>query len=167
MTISIIVAIAKDRAIGKDNDLLWNLPDDMAFFKNTTKGHAIIAGRKNYESIPPKFRPLPGRTNIIVTRNKDYKAEGAIVTHSLEEAIEKGKATESDELFIIGGGQIYKQGLNLCDKIYLTEVNATFPDADVHFPEISDEWKEVKRAHHPADDKHKYSFEFIELVRNL
>lgn len=167
MNTSIIVATAKNRAIGKDNDLLWHLPDDMAFFKEITKGHCIITGRKNYESIPPKYRPLPNRTNILVTRNKDYHESGVIICHSLQEAINVGKKHENDELFIIGGGQIYAEALNLCDKIYLTEVNASFEDADVYFPLIDDSWTEISRTPHPADERHKYSFDFVELVRKL
>ncbi len=134
---SIIVAISENNGIGKDNDLLWYLPSDMRFFRKTTLGHCVITGRKNYESIPEKYRPLAKRTNIIVTRNANYKADGAVVKNSLEEALEFAKSENESEVFIIGGGQIYKEamGKNVIDKMYITHVAKNY-DADTFFPEI-------------------------------
>ena len=134
---SIIVAISENNGIGKDNDLLWYLPSDMKFFRKTTLGHCVITGRKNYESIPEKYRPLAKRTNIIVTRNANYKADGAVVKNSLEEALEFAKSENESEVFIIGGGQIYKEamGKNVIDKMYITHVAKNY-DADTFFPEI-------------------------------
>jgi|TARA_B110000879_G_scaffold45872_1_gene64691 dihydrofolate reductase len=134
---SIIAAISENNGIGRDNDLLWHLPSDMKFFRKTTLRHCVITGRKNYESIPEKYRPLANRTNIVVTRNANYKAEGAVVKNSLEEALEFAKSENESEVFIIGGGQIYKEamGKNVIDKMYITHV-AKSCDADTFFPEI-------------------------------
>jgi dihydrofolate reductase len=161
MIISMIAAMSSNRVIGKNNDLPWHLPDDFNFFKQTTKGHFVIMGRKNFESLPANFRPLPHRTNIVITRKTDYQADGVTILHSLEEAIAQGRAAQQEELFIIGGGEIYKLGLTLADKIYLTEINAEV-NGDTHFPEFDKSlWKETDRKHHPADDRHKYSFDFV------
>lgn len=144
---SIIVAIAKNNAIGKDNDLLWHIPEDMRFFKKTTNGHCIITGRKNYESIPEKYRPLPNRTNIVVTRNTEYLAEGAIVLNSIEAALEYANSLAEEEVFIIGGGQIYAEALNLglVDKMYITHVDKAF-EADTFFPVIEiEKWELLKQ----------------------
>ena len=159
--ISIIVAVAENNVIGKDNSLIWHLPADMKFFKEKTTGHCIITGRKNYESIPEKFRPLPGRTNIIITRQKDYNAPGTIVVKSIQDAIEKAIQTGDKEIFIIGGGEIFKQSLHLADKIYLTKIYHSF-DGDVYFPEINiNEWKETERTKGITDEKNKYAYDFI------
>lgn len=164
--ISIIVAVAENNAIGKNNQLLWHLPADMKIFKEKTIGHCVITGRKNFESIPEKFRPLPNRTNIVVTRQKDYQAPGAIVVNSLSEAIDKAKATGDNEIFIIGGGEIYKQALHLADKIYLTKVHHHFYDADTFFPELNlNEWNVLCNQKYNADEKNRYSFTFFELER--
>ena len=161
MKIIIIVAVAENNAIGKDNRLLWRLPDDMKFFKEKTEGHCVVTGRRNYESIPEKFRPLPGRTNIVVTRQKDYSAPGALVVESIDAAIELAKGRGEDQLFIIGGGEIYAQCMGIADEILFTRVHHSF-DADTFFPEIGSEWKEVWSEHHAADEKHAYSFTFIQ-----
>ena len=113
MITSIIVAASTNNVIGKDNDLIWHLPVDMNFFKTKTAGHHVIMGRKNFESIPHKFRPLPNRTNIIVTRNKNYSADNCLVTNSLREAVNVAKRNNEEEAFIIGGGEIYKLALEL------------------------------------------------------
>lgn len=143
---SIIVAVDQNNGIGKENELMWHMPADMRFFRETTTGHCVITGRKNYESIPPKFRPLEDRTNIIVTRNKEFSAEeGTEVFHSIEEGIAFAKGTGEKELFIIGGGQIYKECMEkgLVDKMYVTHIAALF-DADTFFPEIKEEhWKKT------------------------
>jgi dihydrofolate reductase len=160
MILSIIVAVAENDVIGKDNTLIWNLPADMKFFKEKTKGHVIITGRKNYESIPEKFRPLPDRTNIVITRQTDYKAPGAIVVASIEAAIQYVKQHHAnEEVFIIGGAEIYKQTINLCDKIYLTRIHHSF-EGDAFFPELTTDWKLVHQENISADEKNKYPFTF-------
>ncbi|MEQ8626720.1 dihydrofolate reductase [Ekhidna sp.] len=161
MIISMIAAMGSNRVIGKDNDIPWHLPDDFKYFKNTTKGHHVIMGRKNWESLPHSFQPLPGRPNIVITRQEDYPLEEAAVVKSLEEALEIARENEEREAFIIGGGEIYRMGLKYADKIYLTEINGEF-DGQVTFPEFDKNiWKEVSREHHPSDKKHKYSFDFV------
>jgi dihydrofolate reductase len=161
--ISLIVAVGDNNVIGKDNKLIWHLPADMKFFKEKTTGHCIITGRKNYESIPEKFRPLPSRTNIIITRQKNYHAPGTIIVNSVEDAIEKAKQTGDEEIFIIGGAEIFRQSLHYADRIYLTEIYHTF-EGDVFFPEINkDEWKETQRIHGPVDEKNKYRHDYIIL----
>ena len=166
MKVSLIVAVAENGVIGKDNDLIWNLPNDMRFFKETTTGHHVIMGRKNFESIPHKFRPLPNRTNIVITKQSDYKAEGCIVVNSVEKALKVAKSNGDNEVFIIGGGQIYRIALekNLVDKIYLTKVYHSF-DGDTFFPELSDKWSEGGKTINKADDKHAYDFDFITLEK--
>jgi len=159
MTISIIVAIAQNNAIGKNNDLLWHLPSDMNFFKETTAGHCIITGRKNYFSIPEKFRPLPNRTNIVVTRDQNLTLDGAEVVNSIEKAIEIAKSKNEKEVFIIGGGEIYKQSIHLVDKMYITEVDTVFDDADTFYPIIDkSKWSEKIISSHKKDEKHKFDF---------
>lgn len=161
MMISMIAAMTRNRVIGKDNDIPWHLPDDFRFFKETTKGHFVIMGRKNFESLPDRFRPLPDRPNVIITRKKDYKGEGAEVVSSLDEALNKARQHNEPEAFIIGGGQIYKLGLEVCDRIYLTEIDTEL-EGDVFFPEFDKSiWKEVSRKHHTADDRHKFAFDFV------
>ncbi len=159
--ISLIVAVAENNVIGKDNTLIWHLPADMKYFKEKTTGHTIITGRKNYESIPEKFRPLPNRTNIVITRQKDYNASGAIVCNTIESAIERAKQNNDTEIFIIGGAEIYKQSLHLADKIYLTKIKHHF-EGDAFFPEINfNEWKETERTAGITDEKNKYPHDFI------
>ena len=156
-----IAAMGSNRVIGKDNDIPWHLPDDFRFFKETTKGHHVIMGRKNWESLPSSFQPLPGRPNIVITRQENYEAAGAIVVSSLEEALELSLNNKESEAFIIGGGEIYRMGLHHAQKIYLTEINGDF-EGQVTFPEFSSsEWIEKERTHHSTDEKHKYSFDFV------
>ncbi|MDF2438316.1 MAG: diacylglycerol kinase [Bacteroidota bacterium] len=163
--ISLIVATGKNNVIGKDNKLIWHLPADMKFFKEKTSGHCIITGRKNYESIPEKFRPLPNRTNIVITRQKDYHAPGAIVVNSLEDALSKAKSTGDDEIFIIGGAEIFKQCLPVTDRIYLTEIHHSF-DGDVFFPELDmKQWREIARIQGPVDEKNQYEHEYVTLEK--
>ena len=146
MKVSLIVAADKNGVIGKDNNLIWKLPNDMKFFKDKTLGHHVIMGRKNFESIPHKYQPLPGRKNVIITRKNNYIAKGCLIVNSLEEALEIAKQNLDQEPFIIGGGQIYKLALesNLIDKIYLTKVHHTFI-GDTFFPRLGNDWKEIKR----------------------
>ena len=162
MKVSIIVAVSANGVIGKDNDLIWHLPKDMQFFKETTIGHHVIMGRKNFESIPHKFRPLPNRTNIIVTRNKNYFADNCLVTNNLYDALQKSKKNNEKEAFIIGGGEIYKLALeeDLVDRIYLTRIHHEF-DGDTFFPYIDKKWKETSKTEYKKDKKHKYDFTFL------
>lgn len=165
MIISSIAAVAQNSVIGKNNQLIWRLPADMKYFKDITEGHCVITGRKNYESIPEKFRPLTNRTNIVVTRQKNYSAPGAIVVNSIEEAIEVARKKGETEVFIIGGAEIYKQTMSVADKIYFTAVHQSF-EGDAFFPEIdANKWKEVSRKAMPADEKHKYAYTFCVLEK--
>lgn len=168
MRVSIIVAISQNNVIGKNNDLIWKLPKDMKFFKNTTKGHHVIMGRKNHESIPHKYSPLPDRTNIVVSRNPDYKAEGCIIVSSIKEGLNIAKKNNDSEPFIIGGGQIYKIALdeNLVDRMYVTVVKEKF-EGDTFFPEISSEWKEIERIDCKADKEHAYDYSFLVYEKNI
>lgn len=161
MTISLIAALSQNRVIGKDNDLPWHLPDDMKYFMKTTSGHYVIMGRKNYESIPEKFRPLPNRTNIVVTRQKNYKAENCRVVHSLNDALNIAQHDNQHEVFIIGGAEIYHQGISLADRLYLTEIKGRL-DGDTYFPDFDKtHWKETSRQHHPQDERHAYALDFV------
>ena len=166
MVVSLIVAVSENKVIGKDNDLVWHLPTDMKFFKDTTKGHFVIMGRRNYESIPHKYRPLPNRTNVIVTRQDDYKAEGCLVVNSVEEAIELAQKAGDIEPFIIGGGQIYKYAIdnNLVDRVYLTKVHTEI-DGDTYFDDLDDSWKLVHTDLHSSDEKHPFAFTFQTFER--
>ena len=164
MIISIIVAIGKNNEIGQGNNLLCHLPADLKRFKEITSGHAIVMGRKTFESLPKG--PLPNRKNIIISRNPDLEIDGATVYSSLDYALIK--LIDEEEIFIIGGSQIYRQVLPIADKLYLTKIHADFPNADVFFPEINyKEWREVSRETHFADEKHLYSFTFVEFERNV
>lgn len=166
MIISLIAALSQNHVIGKDNDLPWHLPDDMKYFMQTTNGHHCIMGRKNYDSIPAKFKPLPNRTNIVVTRQKNFNAPGCLVVNSLDEAIAIAKNNNEDELFIIGGADIYKQSMPQMQRMYLTEIKALI-DGDTFFPEFKkEEWQETKRTLHPVDERHKYDFDFVVYEKN-
>ena len=161
-TITMIAAAAENNALGKDNDLLWHLPDDFKRFKRLTIGHKIIMGRKTFESFP---KPLPKRTHIIITRDTNYKIpyEDCIIVHSLEDAL---KLVSNEDAFIIGGGEIYKQGEAFADIIELTRVH-TRVEADTFFPTIDLEcWKLTSEEHHHADEKHKHAFTYLTYKRN-
>ena len=166
MVVSLIVAVSENKVIGKDNDLVWHLPNDIKLFRDTTKGHFVIMGRKNYESIPHKYRPLPSRTNVIVTRQDDYKAKGCLVVNSVEKAIEIAQKAGDKEPFVIGGGQIYKHAVenNLVDRIYLTRVHTEI-DGDTYFDDLDDSWKLVHTDLHPSDEKHSFAFTFQTFER--
>ncbi len=159
MIISAIVAVAENGVIGKDGQLPWNLPDDMKFFQRTTLNHYVISGRKNYESIPDRFRPLRDRTNIVVTHDRDYQAPGAIVCHSLKDALDIAREANVKEVFIIGGGQLYAEAFeaDLVDRLYLTTVHAK-PEGDTFFTEVGKGWKQLWVEKHKADDRHKFAF---------
>ncbi|MBD1398724.1 dihydrofolate reductase [Pontibacter sp. JH31] len=162
--IAIVVAIAENNVIGKDNQLIWHLPADLRHFKQKTMGHPMIMGRKTFESIG---KPLPGRTTIIVTRQKDYQVEGCIVVNSVEEAIAKGKELDSEQVNIVGGAEIYKQALPLVDTLYLTRVHHAF-EGDTFFPELKEaEWQEVSSESHEPDEKNKYAYTFKRYSRKV
>ena len=160
--LSIIVAIAENNAIGKDNDLIWYISDDLKRFKKLTTGHSILMGRKTYESLPNGA--LPKRENIVISRNKELQLPNCTMLYSLEEAIEK-YANTPEEVFVIGGGSIYKKLLPYVNRIYLTQVHATF-EADVFFPEIHfEDWLKVSEENHQKGEKNEYDYSFINLER--
>ena len=163
MIVSMIAAVAKNRVIGKNNQLIWNLPKDMKFFMDSTMGKYIITGRKNYESIPEKYRPLKNRTNIIVTRNHNYLAEGCTVVNSISDGINLARENGEEECFIIGGGQIYRQALEgkMVDKLYITHVDGEF-EGDTFFPEVDyNNWKSTLVMSNEADKKNPLDFSVI------
>lgn len=158
--ITLIAAAAENNALGKNNDLLWHLPDDFKRFKQLTSHHYIIMGRKTFESFP---KPLPYRTHVIITRQKNYHFEGCIVVSSLKEAI--ATAPKDQTVYVIGGGEIYQQAIEIADCIELTRVHTQL-EADTFFPEIDlSEWQLTFEAFHPQDEKHQYSFTFQTFVR--
>ncbi|MBL7700757.1 MAG: dihydrofolate reductase [Ferruginibacter sp.] len=162
MTITLLVAAAENNAIGKNNQLLWSLPNDMKFFKNTTWGMAVIMGRKTYESVD---KPLPGRFSIVITRQADWKKEGVIVASDLQDALKKAAATNCNEVFVIGGGEIYKWAIDIADKILVTRVHASF-DADTFFPEVDEtKWRLTHNQDFGVDEKHEYAYSFQTWVR--
>ena len=166
MIITAVVAVGANNEIGAKGDLLWVLPKDMAHFKNITWGHQVLMGRKSFESIPARFRPLAGRPNIVVSRDASLRYEGCKNVTSTDEGIQFAKDNGEEELMVIGGGEIYKHLFPITDRIYLTRVHQAFPEADTHFPEINpDEWETISTELIHADEKHKYDFEFIELKR--
>ena len=156
MIISLIAALASNRAIGKDNALLWHLPEDMRHFRETTRGKPVIMGRRTWESLPEKFRPLPGRLNVVVSRDPGFVAPGATLTGSLEDAIET--AGSAEETFVIGGAELYRQALPFADRLYLTEIAADFA-GDTWFPEVSPEgWQEISRSQPVEETGLSYTF---------
>jgi dihydrofolate reductase len=160
MTITLIAAAAENNALGKDNRMIWHLPDDFKRFKKLTTGHHIIMGRKTLESMNG---PLLNRTNVVITRQADYAYEGCVIVHSLDEAL--AACPQNEEVFIIGGGEIYNQSISKADKIELTRVHTTV-EADAFFPEISEsEWTLTESVYHDKDEKHKLDFVFETWVR--
>lgn len=158
--ISIIAALAENRVIGANNTLPWRLPNDLRHFRRLTTGHTVIMGRRNHESIG---KPLPERTNIVITRNRAYRAPGCRVAHSLEEAL--AAAGDDPEVFVIGGAEIYREALPRADRMYLTLVHAEVP-GDTFFPEFDwGEWREVTRAPHKADAQNPHAHSFVVLER--
>jgi len=162
MKIILIAAAAENNALGKDNDLVWHLPDDFKRFKKLTSHHPIIMGRKTFETFP---KPLPNRKHIVITRKDDYKApEGIIVVNSLEEAVRAGNI-EDETIYVIGGGEIYKLALEQATHIELTRVHETF-EADAFFPEIDEKkWKLIESIEHPKDERHNYAFTYLTYVK--
>lgn len=158
--IIMIAAVAENNALGKNNDLLWHLPLDFKRFKEVTSGHHIIMGRKTFESFP---KPLPNRTHVIITRQKDFEYEGCIVSPNLENAI--AVCPKNEDLFIIGGGEIYAQSIHLADQLDITRVHHSF-DADVYFPEIDPEvWELISETFNAKDEKHLFDYSFQTFVR--
>lgn len=158
--LTLIAAAGENNALGKNNDLVWHLPDDFKRFKRLTSGHHIIMGRKTFDSFT---QPLPNRTHVVITRQENYKKPGIIVVHSLERAIELTK--DDPQPFVIGGGEIYKIAMDAADKIELTRVHGEF-EADTFFPEIDEsKWELVSEEYHEKDEKHKYAFTYLTYER--
>ena len=158
MIISQIVAVSLNNVIGKDNGLPWHMPTDMAYFKNKTWGHHIVTGRRNYEA---EGKALPARVNIILTRNPDFKISDGIVVHKLEAAIEIAERSEEDELFIVGGAEIYKLAMQVTERVYLTRIHAEV-EGDTFYPELDmTVWKQVSIDQRKADEKNPYDYDFI------
>lgn len=161
---SIIVAVSENQVIGRDNDLIWHLPRDLRFFKKTTQGHAMLMGRKTFQSFP---KPLPGRRHLVISRNFSYDHPLVFVESDIQDAIEKAERWEEDELFIAGGGKIYEKFLenDWVDKIYLTRIHEKF-DGDTFFPTLEKEkWKTINSVYYQRDDKNKYAMTFNTLVK--
>ncbi|ACU03635.1 dihydrofolate reductase [Pedobacter heparinus] len=160
MTVSIVVAIAENNAIGKNNELLWHLPTDLKHFKQLTSGHTIIMGRKTFDSIG---KPLPNRRNIVITRSNSLEIPGAEVVNNIDQAL--ALCTAEKEVFIVGGAEIYRQAMDKTDKIYLTTVHAGF-EGDAYFPEIDrKKWEEVDNEPHQPDEKNNLAYTFSTLLR--
>ena len=160
--ISLVVAVSENNAIGKNNQLLWHLPNDLKFFKNTTWGGVVIMGRKTFESVN---KPLPGRTNIVITKQVNWTSENVIVVNSIEAAIQKAKDLNFKAIFIIGGGEIYKESMSIADKIYLTKVHTTI-EGDTFFPELQmNQWKMISNKDFSSDEKHAFDYSFQEWER--
>jgi len=158
--LTIIAAAAENNVLGKDNQLVWHLPDDFKRFKKLTSGHHIIMGRKTFDSFP---KLLPNRTHVVITRQDNFRKEGVLIVNSLERAIEL--SADDSQPFIIGGGEIYKMAMKLADKIELTRVHGTF-EADTFFPEIDkNQWKLVSEKFHEKDEKHNYAFTYLTYER--
>ncbi len=157
MIISHIAAMTRNRIIGRENRLPWKLPGDMAYFKNTTMGHYVIMGRKNFEA---EGRPLPGRTNIVLTKQENYDASGCTVVHSIEEALNLARENQQEEVFIIGGGDIYEQTLDIADLIYLTIIDTEL-QGDVYYPALNmDKWKIRSQKKNHKDERNPYDYTF-------
>ena len=157
MIISLVVAAAENNVIGKDNQLLWHLPNDLKFFKNLTWGMVVIMGRKTFEAVN---KPLHGRINIVITRQVNWTAEGTIASTDLNDALEKAAASNCKEIFVIGGGEIYKESLAIANKIYITRVHATL-EGDTFFPELNEaNWTLTSNEDFDVDAKHTYGYSF-------
>lgn len=161
--ISLIAAVGENLELGAENDLLWHLPDDFAWFVEQTKNHVIIMGRKTMESLG---KPLKNRRNLVVSRNLKSVTDGFELFPSIEAALADAHVTETQEIFIIGGGEIYRQSMDFADRLYITRVHGTFPKADTHFPTWDASWDIAYFRHHPIDERHAYSFDFIILKKS-
>lgn len=165
MILSLIAAVAQNRVIGRNNDLPWRLPDDMKYFMETTQGHKVIMGRRNYDSLPAKFKPLPKRENFVITRQPGWQAPGCTVINSWEEAKKKTAGHPNEEVFVIGGAEIYSLALPDAQRLYLTEIQ-TQCEGDVYFPPFDPrQWREVSRKPHPTDSRHAFAFDFVVYER--
>jgi dihydrofolate reductase len=165
MEISLIAAASLNNVIGKNGDIPWDMPRDMRLFREITTGHHILSGRKNYMSIPDKYRPLEKRVNMVVTRNVDFHDKGALVFHAIEDAVEYARKAGENELMIIGGGEIYKECLKIADNIYLSRIQAEI-DGDTYFPEVDEEqWMLLDAEYFDKDEKNPYDFSFEHYVR--
>ncbi|RYF99813.1 MAG: dihydrofolate reductase, partial [Chitinophagaceae bacterium] len=154
MIISLVVAASDNNVIGKDNKLLWHLPTDLKYFKNVTWAYPVIMGRKTFESLG---KPLNGRYNIVITRQKDWKPDGVVVVNDLAAAYKAAEAADTKEVFVLGGGEIYKQAITGANRIHITRVHAEF-EGDTKFPVIDSGWKLEYRVDFPKDEKHQYPF---------
>ncbi|GAA4446868.1 type 3 dihydrofolate reductase [Nibrella saemangeumensis] len=169
MKISLIAAVAQNGVIGQNKsdggpDMPWHLPDDFRFFKQKTSHHPIIMGRRTLEALG---KPLPNRTNIVITRSADFQADGCVVVHSLEEALDEARKVEQEEIFVIGGGEIYSMAMPLATTLYLTEIEKAY-DGETRFPDFDrTEWDEVSRRHHPADNRHETAFDFVTYEKRI
>jgi dihydrofolate reductase len=158
MIVSFVVAADENNLIGKDNQLPWHLPADLKYFKNLTTGHCIVMGRKTFDSLG---RLLPNRTHVVITRQENYQPEGVIVVSSIEDAINSCAAKGEEEIFIIGGAEIFKQALSKADRLYLTRIHHSF-EGDTWLPEFNpDQWKEKAKIDHLPDEKNAYAYSFI------
>jgi dihydrofolate reductase len=162
MNLHLIYACARNGVIGVNNQLPWHLPEDLAHFKRTTLGCPVIMGRKTWDSLPPKFRPLPGRLNVVVTRQTDWQAQGAVVAHSLEEAIQHCPADA--QVWVIGGAEVYAQAMPLATRAVITEIDADY-DGDAFAPTFDANWQETERSTHVAASGLTYSL--VTLIRKL
>jgi dihydrofolate reductase len=167
MKTALIVAMDSDRGIGKNNDLMWHLPKDMKFFKDTTQGQIVVMGRKNYDSIPEKYRPLPNRLNVVLTRNENFEASNCLVFHSLEECLTHFKEESERIVFIIGGGEIYRMALDsgILDEMYITHVHERY-DAETFFPSFEeDKWDREILFDQEKDTQHEAAFTVKKYTR--
>lgn len=156
--IAIIAAVSENNVIGKDSKLPWRLPADMKYFKTMTRGNVVVMGRKTFQSLG---KPLPDRVNIVITRQKSFKEQGVLTASSLQQALNTARQFEGKDIFIIGGGEIYRQSLDICDRIYLTRIHEHF-NGDAFFPELPmNKWKMVSKAEHPPDEKNPHPYSFI------
>jgi dihydrofolate reductase len=163
MLISLLVAAAENNVIGTDNRLPWHLPKDLKYFKNLTWGMPVVMGRKTFESFN---KPLAGRRNIVITRQPDWKREGLVVVNNLPSALQAAKDTDAREVFVIGGGEIFREILPQAGRIYLTRVHSLV-NGDVYFPALNDDWKRIKSMQMYKDDKHAFDFTFEQWDREV
>jgi len=163
MTLSILVILSTNNVIGRDNKLPWHMPADLKRFKNLTMGHHILMGRRTFDEIK---KPLPGRVNVVITRDPQFAPEGVAIARSIDEAISKAEAAGDLEIFLIGGGEIFKQVIHIADRMYITRIHAEI-DGDTYFPEFDDvnEWKLIDAEHFEADEKNAYPYSFLTYTR--
>jgi len=160
----LIAAVAHDRVIGRDNTLPWHLPEDLQHFRRQTTGCPVLMGRRTWESLPPRFRPLPGRINVVLTRQPDWQAEGALRASSLDDAL--GQLHDHERVFVIGGAQLYAEALSVADRLILTELDLQVDGADAFFPDWSGRnWRETHRETHRAAGPNEFDFSFVTYQR--